>query len=227
MKMLNRVIQTSLLVGALFVSTAQAQPGPRHAGPPSLNAGDDALPPRIQWFFDNLKETDPQEYDRLLNLRDNDPEAYRRALRERLRDARERRGMRDGNATPGAGPRHPGRQDGADWSRQGRHGQGDMRMDDRRPPNPEIEKAEAAVRELARKLRNAESAEEQARLRDELKVAIGKGFDLHQQARKERLEEMEKRVEHIKSILDERTAKRDEIIQARLDEITAKGPKSE
>ncbi|MCZ7590839.1 MAG: hypothetical protein M5U15_01225 [Kiritimatiellae bacterium] len=103
MKMANRIILATLFAGALLLSVAQAQTDSPKPDMPTANAGDEILPPRIQRFFDKLKEDDPQKYDRLLKLRESDPEAYRQALRERLRDAREQRGMRDGDGAPALG----------------------------------------------------------------------------------------------------------------------------
>ncbi|MCZ7590838.1 MAG: hypothetical protein M5U15_01220 [Kiritimatiellae bacterium] len=88
-----------------------------------------------------------------------------------------------------------------------------------------MDKVDASVKEIAKKLRRA-SSEEQGELRKELKAALEKGFDLRQQARRDRIEEMEKRVEHIKSVLDERASQRDEIIQRHFDEITGQGAES-
>lgn len=236
MKMTNRIILAALFAAALSLSVAQAQPGPPRPGAPMANEGDEMPPPRIQRFLDKLQEDDPQEYERLLELRENDPEAYRQALRERMRDAREQRGgmrdareqrgMRDGGGAPG--PRDEDRLDGPpDRDRRRHHEQSrGMRGGDWKAPNPEMEKVDASVREITKKLRNA-PPEEQEELRGELKAALEKGFDLRQQMRKDRLTEMEKRVEHIKNILDKRASQRDEIIQRRLDEITGQGARPE
>lgn len=212
---------TCLVLALLAAPHAGAQPPDplpmaTPPGPPPAGVFGDERPlrPPIERFFAILKQTDPEEYERLRALREKDPVAFRAEIAQRLIQERERRaprgdrnGEREGRR-PARGALEPGPYTPPMGA-----------FDAWASPNPEADQLELKSRELARALKEATSPEDQARLRAELKSTLLRAFELREQMRRERLAQMEDRVIRIKKLLDERAAQRDAIIQRRMDEL--------
>lgn len=180
--------------------------GPPPEGPGPGDQGGDRPP--LQRFLEILRQQNPQEFDRLKNLRESDPAAFRKELHERLQQEREKRGLPGG---PGDDLReHMGR-------RIMEGGPGPEGMNVR---SPEIDRLEKASRDLAQSYRNATGEAEKARLQAELKQNLEQAFDLREQLRRERFQQMEARVRKVREMMDQRQAQRDAIINRRLQELT-------
>lgn len=190
-----------LLLLTLLTAVATAQPPPEDSGFPPPEPGGE--PPPIQRLMQHWKERNPEEFERMKALREQDPAAFRRELQRKLAEAREthsqgRRlmnemGMRGGPGGPG---------------------------DDREPMSPEMRAAELQIRQLAEAWRKATAPEEKERLTAELKVALSKAFDQREQMRAQRLADMEKKLNELRTVMDERRSRRDAIIEKRLQELT-------
>lgn len=191
------------------------QPPPAE-GPEAHGPGRGDRP--VQQFLDMLRERNPEEFERLRKLREENPEAFRAELRQKLDRERERRGMR---GEPGEGPRWqrgPGEpNEPRGRPREGRPGPDADGMHVR---SPEIDRLELKARELAHAYRAATNEGEKNEMRDALKAALQESFDLREKIRRERFAQMEQRVNRIRTMLDERQARRDAIIDRRLKELT-------
>lgn len=224
-----RILWAGLLLAIFATVRAQAQPepvdqrAPEELPPPEMMEAPPVRPqeglqppPPVQRFFEILKEKNPEEFERLKQLRKDDPEAFRKELTDRLRTELERRGLY-GEAGDG-GPFRQGK--GFKGEPGGRHFHADGDVEGWAVQSPELEQLEVKTRQLAHAIRDSNSPEEQAKLREELKGELTKEFDLREQMRKDRLAQMEKRVEKIKTIMEQRQAQRDAIIQRRMEELT-------
>ncbi len=209
-----------LSAGALAALPLYAQPAD-DAGSQTVSGGDTLRgtrppPPHVQRYFEILKEKDPAEYERLTALRETDPDAFRTALMERLRKRWEQREWDSDRK----GGEHPWRKrDARGPQTAGIFFRPEHGYSDGAQPTPELETLEIKIADLARSVRDAATDSEKAQLQQELTAEIGNAFDLRQRMRQERLAQMEKRVEHIKTILQDRQSKRDSIIQNRLNEL--------
>ena len=135
-------------------------------------------------------------------LREEDPEAFRAELHKKLEALRRDKGLGergDGERKfPGGGP-------GGDFD----------------PGDPALKASEQKIHELASAWRKADGAEEKAQAKAKLQSALGEAFDRRESVRRERLAQMEKKINELRSTLEQRRAQREAIIEKRLQELTA------
>lgn len=79
-----------------------------------------------------------------------------------------------------------------------------------------INQMEAGAWELAEKIRRAQGGEEKTRLREELKAALEKLFELREEQRKREVEELQRRLEELKAQLEKRRQNKAAIVEKRL-----------
>lgn len=158
--------------------------------------------PPIQLLMQHWKKKNPEEFERMQKLREEDPEAFRAELTRKLQEARLERGLH-GERDGGMGSRLMG-PPGGDFEAM----------------PPEVRAADDKVRELARTWRQTSDEAQRQTLRNEMQKTLGEAFDRREQVRRDRLAQMEKKITELRSTLEQRTQKRDEIIQKRLQELT-------
>lgn len=213
-------------------------PPPRAAGEPRgpFRMGPPGHQPHspLQRALMELKSQQPDEFERLQALRQRDPAAFRAEARELVEQAFMRKMQKDrpavyealnglneqdrawmferlaaGAARFGAGPRPEGE-----------------RMD-RQPPGPETPEDRdgfVEARQLIRKYRKAETAEDRANIRAQLRDLLAKDYDRHLAQRREQLAEMEGRIEQARTALQAGEQDKDAFIDERLSALLEKGP---
>lgn len=206
----------ALMLISMVSLSAPAQPPAHEADAPPPPMGEPRGPgpgghPPVHRFFEHIKKTNPEEFERLRQLRESDPEAFREELTRRLTEARQRR-EEVGGVKPG------GRRD-AEFRPHPRGDADAMQVD-----SPELDRLELETRERARSVREAGTADEREKARAALKASLEKSFDLRERLRAERLAKMETRLKKIRQMLDERQGRRDEIIERRVRELTDSEP---
>lgn len=218
----------TMLIGGAVCAQEFIPPDPAARDPGPGPGGEIAA--LVEKWLDHVQETDPTEYDRLMQLRRDDPEAFRDEVRMRLKEHMKKRfgeRGRDGFGPPDApdrpsgepGARAPrgGRQPGGNFDREGMPGRGRGRF--QREQNPEIAALEQKVQELTREYHKAEKNGKDA-ARAELKNTLTRLFDLREQERIDQLEHMREELKRFQDILDKRQSMRDDIIGRRLEQIT-------
>ena len=181
------------------------------AQPPPRERDGERPPPPVHRFFEHIKKSNPEEFERLRQLREADPEAFREELSRRLVEAR-RQGDEMGGVKPG------GMRDAAGRPRM-RDEDGAWQVE-----SPELDRLEIESRNLARSVRDAGTADARESALATLKATLEKSFDLRERLRAERLAKMEARLQKVRQLLDERQGKRDEIIERRARELTETEP---
>lgn len=157
-------------------------------------------PPPIQILLQQWKERNPDEFKRMNQLREEDPDAFRRELNRKVNRAREEKGL-NRYAPEGRGPR---------GGPPGEHGR----------PDPKVTALEKEIHGLSQAWQAARSEEEKASIKSDLQAALGQAFDLKEQARRERLADMEKKIEQLRATLEQRQQQRNAIVEKRLLELT-------
>lgn len=203
---------------AMGLSSALAQPRPEemeHREHMRERLRDpEAVRPHVERWLETVKESDPDEYQRLTELRDENPAAFRVETRQRLHDARLMRRMRedhpDLHERLTAMPREE-----RDRMRQALRS---AYMDDpmrsarhRRTMHLDMRRNET-VRALIERWRIAETPEEQEEVRSELRAHLGDVFDQHTEEQEEDIRRAEEQLERLRQIHAERQGKRDDWI---------------
>jgi hypothetical protein len=83
--------------------------------------------------------------------------------------------------------------------------------------NPFQLQAESA--ELANKYVKAKNDDEKGEIRKKLKDTLSKQFDLHMGQQRKELQELEKQIEHLRSVLSNRQEQKDRIVGKRIDQL--------
>ena len=73
--------------------------------------------------------------------------------------------------------------------------------------------------QLAEKFRESKDEKEKAKIKNDLSVILGELFDLREKDREEEIKHLNKKLEHLKSVLAERKKKKKEIVERRLQEL--------
>lgn len=214
---MNPRITTLLLVitvaGGLNLG-AQPPAGDRPPPPPP------GPPPTVERFFEIIRNRNPDEYERLRQLRETDPTAFRQEILDRIERERARRGFAP-PAVEGPGPRAFRNGD-----RETRRPRGGDAGDAMKVHSPEIEAHERKAQELAEQARSAKTDEERAALLKALRAELASAFDLREQMRRERIQQMRERLEKVESFLALRQANRDAILDRRVRELIGEDPTS-
>lgn len=170
----------------------------------------------VERWLERLKTDNPEEYERLTTLREEDPRAFHDELRERVKQKmREtfntRRNERQGGKPHADEARGPNDQN----PHGGRRGGG------RRPfmeQTPEMQELEQEARRLGEQLRSVEG-DEQAAVRDRLRSVIGKLFDARESQRREQLQRMRDDLDRFQSMIEKRSANREQIIDNYMEQL--------
>jgi hypothetical protein len=172
-----------------------------------------------QWMME-LKERNPEEFEKMRRMREEDPEAFRQALHDKVRKVR---------AAFIAG-RYPQLHaaimalppEERDWilGRLQQHGPHAELRETGRRPSPEMEGLEKNAGELARAYRQAENPQDKRRIRAELSGVLEKLFDQREAMRARELENMERKIDALKADIEKRKSHRAEIIEARVKNLT-------
>lgn len=195
-------------------------PPPDHRGFGRRNAPGRHLGPLEQWF-EQLKEQDPQEYERLMIMREEDPEQFREVLKSRIKRHRAKDRFKDFPELQQALEQMPPERRRECLKRLSSLQQG-------RPPhggkhefsNPEINKLEQQSRKLARQVKQAKTPEEQEVLEAQLHELLNRIFDMKTQQRSKMVGHIEKQLEKLQQSLQRREEYRNEIIGRRMRELT-------
>ena len=187
--------------------------------PPPIPPPEDGFQPVDVWM-NHLKDRDPEAYGHFRQMRQQDPDGFRREMFGRLRRAHIRAGM----AT------HPRLREFLDKlpeaERQEVLAALSRLVEPRGGPPPEeatggdLRPIQEQVGQLARQLKQSRSDQDREALRAELKAKLGVLFDARDQNRRRHIERMETEMTRLKTMLDARREKRDEIIERRLRELT-------
>jgi hypothetical protein len=214
--MIGRILLLALALAPMRFAAAQPPPPgppPHETPPPPVRPGP---PPAVERFFEFIRQQDPEDYERLHRLRETNRAAFRAEIAERIRRERDRRGLPEFHEGPpfawNAGPCGERKHHGP---RGGRPDGAAMRIH-----SPELEALERRARELARAVREAETEEHRDQAEAELRDVLGRAFDLREQLRRERLQQMRAHLDAIEKFLAERAANRDAIIERRLRRLT-------
>ena len=97
---------------------------------------------------------------------------------------------------------------------------------DMRPDDPEMAKldqadmeAENATREFVERYRRAASKEERDEIRERLGVEVTTHFQVRQKRRELELKRLEKQLDHLRGVIEKRTAGKDAIIKGRMTQL--------
>ncbi|HMP74864.1 MAG TPA: hypothetical protein PKE12_01085 [Kiritimatiellia bacterium] len=200
--MKNRWIILCSLLAALVATAAPPPPGPEFDAPPP-----GPPPPHVQHFFEVLQQRNPEEFERMRQLRETDPEAFRAELGERLRKARDRHGAAPAFRPPGAPD-----DDAGPKRRSWRNEDGEPMF----VQSPELRELEARARDLVRQLRATEDGPKRKEHIESLRDTLTRSFELRQQLRRQRVEEMKMRLREVETVLDERERDRTAYIEKQL-----------
>jgi primosomal protein N'' len=210
---------TLLACIALGAAATLAQPPPEHRGPPPHARGPSTLfrekpepaSPVRRWMME-LRENNPEEFERLQQMRLENPRAFREAISERLQETalermREKRpAIYDALMTLSPEERR--------WALERMSGPGMMHPGEkekrREPPEP-------GLRQLAREYREAGSKSERDMIRGQLRDELGRLYDQRLQERREQLDEIRNRLHAMESAITEGEQTRDAFIAEKLD----------
>lgn len=186
-------------------------PGEPRMGPPGFEP---AAP--IHKIMMDMRENDPEEFERLQELRMRDPQAFRRetrviagnALLEKLKIER---------PSIHAAIMSLSEEDRA-WLFE-RFAKGGMGMPGMPPPPPgdEREDASSPVRALVKAYRNANSDEERESIRGQVREKLSMLYDERIKEREDQLRDVEGKLEHIRKALEQGVESKDEFIDEKLD----------
>ena len=83
----------------------------------------------------------------------------------------------------------------------------------------EMFRLDARAENVAMQYREAQNDADRIRLRSELVDILERLFDLREEDKRYEIEQLEKRIERLRRIVDERTERKDEIVERRADEL--------
>ncbi len=190
-------------------------------GGPDLR-GSPRQSPGFDMWLDRLRREDSEEFERLQTLRRDSPEEFfreaKKALREEFVERLKRERPAVFTALKNLSP------EDRDWvlSRMSQRFAGGMdRRDMERPDHghPPDEPGEDTIRKLAQAYREAPNDAAKGEIKTQLRAALGEAFDRRAERRRGELAQFEKRIGEMRSTLESRQARRDEIIDRRLGEI--------
>jgi hypothetical protein len=78
---------------------------------------------------------------------------------------------------------------------------------------------ERQSRQLVEKFRASKNEKEKAKIKNDLSVVLNELFDLREKDREEEIKHLNEKLEHLKSVLDERKKRKKEIVDRRLQEL--------
>jgi hypothetical protein len=181
-------------------------PGAREGEPPSPPRGGPREPFGGRGGREGMPELSPAQIDRILAfLQDHDPERA-----EKLKQLRER--------------------DPQSFLRLIREVGDQIRHTERlRETDPaehermtKMLSMEREIQQIAEKSRQAESADDRAKLKERLKERLSALFDLRESGREREVVELEKRLAELKKILKERRERKAEIVERRIGQLMGK-----
>ncbi len=241
-----RLLVVTSVACATRAMAQQAEAGtPPPVAPPSNDASNQ--PPHARGFrhgggaadgeyidkwLDSLKQRNPAEFERMKKLRDDNPEEFRKQVHQKWQDLRMKSGglrehpqvveafknlspsdrewVMQRLTQPAPGENFPG---GGSMGFD-RGGFGDFKH----ATTPEIAKADAKARDLAKQYREAQNGDAKNAMKKELRDTLANVFDLREKVRVDQLKQIEDKVEKIRKQIGESKSKRDEIIDGRVKE---------
>lgn len=226
----------ALLGGGLAVAVAQEEPDmgpPPHPPPPhemdGMEPGHRPRPDRpLERFMHQLQDRHPEEFERLRHMRETNPREFRSHLRNRRNQLRKMQIVEFLGEQPRF--REAVEQMSPEEREQVANRFAEAFRQDRgpRPPKPdfvnnEIGRFEAGLHDLAREYQAAgddEKPEIKQRIRSQLEIV----FDLQEEQRRRHVEEAEKRLHRLQTMLNQRAENRDEVIDRKVLELTDGDP---
>lgn len=212
MKML--ILSACLLLG---VAATLAQPPPEHRGPPPHARGPSTLfkekpepaSPIRRWMME-LREEDPEEFERLQQMRLENPRAFRDIISDRLeKTAMER--LRDKRPAVHDALMSLSEEDRS-WVMERMSGHG------MHSPKKERgkENSTSSLRQLARDYREAANEGERSAIRERLEEELGQLYDQRLEDRRVQLDEIRDRLRVMESAIAEGEQTRDDFIDEKL-----------
>lgn len=208
---------------------------PHWEAPPGGPGADEAAPGRrahgwnrggggVDDWLRHVAEQDPAEFDRLQQLRKEDPHRFRKELRGRLVREQVRKKLMSDPDMKAFLESLPDEKRNALINRLAEPGSGPMRRHGGPPnQNKEAQELDRTVKQLVKTYRNAADADQDG-LRDELRTALARQFDLRETERQKYLARLDEKLRKLKVSVDRRQANRDQIIDRRLQELTKGDP---
>lgn len=245
---MKKILLMALSVaGASLITYGQEPPGPpppdgpppphefegpsrdRDPAPPFKRGRDhdrkrDRRGPPVEQWLNNLRKSNPEDFERLRQLRRDDPHAFMQEIQGRIGRERIRLFLEQHPEVRSIVEKLPESErnqlfsalmENAPKHRQ-RHG--DAPKEER-----EIRALEEATHHLATKYRKAPE-EEKAALREELRTKLAESFDRKEALQRSHVEKTEAKITNLKAGLEKRQANRDAIIDKRLVELTEGDP---
>ncbi len=212
MKML--ILSACLLLG---VAATLAQPPPEHRGPPPHARGPSTLfkekpepaSPIRRWMME-LREEDPEEFERLQQMRLENPRAFRDIISDRLeKTAMER--LRDKRPAVHDALMSLSEEDRS-WVMERMSGHGMHSSKKERGK----ENSTSSLRQLARDYREAANEGERSAIRERLEEELGQLYDQRLEDRRAQLDEIRDRLRVMESAIAEGEQTRDDFIDEKL-----------
>lgn len=216
--------------GLLAATTAEAQPrrGDRE-GPERGRQRERAeegprqdRPMHVEQWLEQVRESDPAEYERLIALRADHPMAFRMEMRQRLQEGRVLRVIRD--EFPGF---YSYLQD-LDQEERDRLGHFLQRMAENRPGAAERPRSRFAdmegdveLRRLARDWRRGQTPDDQAALESTIRSRVEQLFDERTAAQEREVEQLERQLQQLRTMLETRQTRREQWVEQVMQRLTA------
>lgn len=230
-----RIGATCLAVFGLQFASAQTPANPPL--PPDLPApaqtnvqrhGEQMDAGYVDQWLGMLQKRSPEEFNRMTQLRKDNPEEFRRQMREKIHGFWARSGGL--NERPAIGRLIKSLSDSdRDWLLR-RLGEGANMGDGHGPGNgrdgradwAELGKEERDIRTLADKIRASGDAAERTRMTGDLRTMVAAFQDKREQLRVEQLAAMEKKLQELRTQVEERKTGRDKLIEQWMKELLDK-----
>ena len=179
----------------------------------------------MESLMQHLRESNPEEYEKLQRLREEDPPAFQRWLAKRRDDLVRRQFLSGMNEMPRFREfmQHLSPEERDQMARRLTEAMGRGKASPVRARHPRIEAMETNLQRQLEEYRRAPGEAKEAH-RDEIRITVAELFDLREEQRARHIAEAEERVQKLRQVLAERRARRDEIIERRLMELTEGDP---
>jgi len=211
---LHRIV-VPMLIGMLGLSEVMAQP---HSDDPPYRdrvregrADHESERPHMDRWLAQLRDADPEEYERVIALRESDPEAFRMEMRERVQAARRLHRLRASH--PDLHERladlPPEERERIGEALRGPLRDGPSPVSRHRRWSPPGMEPDGASRSLLDAWHRADGAEEKAAARAALIAHLEEVFDQRTEEQKERIQRAEEQIEELRRILDARRDNRE------------------